>query len=91
MSLPVGNGDAGVAVDVRGSADEDGHGDDAAKADGEHGVEARVSDLLGILEAFGSAGGMQEQVIRHDRGADEPTAVRMPLEASWPAGSCGCG
>ena len=69
--LAVGNGDAGVAVDVRGSADEDGHGDDAAKADGEHGVEARVSDLLGVLEAFGSARGMQEQVIRHDCGADE--------------------
>ena len=69
--LAVGNGDAGVAVDVRGSADEDGHGDDAAKADGEHGVEARIGDLLGVLEAFGSAGGMQEQVVRNDRGADE--------------------
>ena len=69
--LAVGNGDAGVAVDVRGSADEDGHRDDAAKADGEHGVKARVGDLLGVLEALGSAGGMQEQVVRHDRGADE--------------------
>ena len=88
--LAVGNGDAGVAVDVRGSADEDGHGNDAADADGEHGVEARVGDLLGILEALGSAGGMQEQVVRHDRSTDEADGGEDALGSFLAGGQLRC-
>ena len=71
---------------VRRGADEDCHGDDTAQADGQHAVETRIGDLLGILEALGCAGSMQEQVVRHDSGADQAHSGQDALGASLALG-----
>ena len=67
---------------VRRGADEDGHGDDAAQADGQNAVETCIGDLLGVLEALGCAGSVQEQVVRHDGGADQAHGGQDALGAS---------